>query len=155
MTKLNCWILLTAIFCVINGCDQMESPSEEPPLTSQEFWNCHQDANWDAASLRDALLGDWNWVYSVNYWAPTQGRRTDSTRTVIQLRADSTLHVRVAGELQQASRWDLLVIDDPLYGLEVEPANSLTYGRILLCNDFLQFNDSYIDGVDNYFERVR
>jgi len=45
--------------------------------------------------------------------------------------------------------------DGELYGLELDSSiTTLLYGRILTCGEILEFNNSYIDGSDNYFKRI-
>ena len=64
------------------------------------------------------------------------------------------ISVFVNGELEQESIWSIGIKDVELFGISAEPYVANTFGRILFAEDIILFNGSYIDGADNYFERI-
>lgn len=148
----NLLLVLTLIFFCISC--RKEDISERP-MSQNDIWNCYNNLEWTDVKVKDALIGKWKWIYSESYWAPNKGRNTEKENTVIEFFSDSTLQILENGELLGTTNWTVNPKDGELYGLELDSTiTSLLYGRILICGEILEFNDSYIDGSDNYFNKV-
>lgn len=94
----------------------------------------------------------WKWTYSENFWAPDKGRNTENENTVIEFFNDSIIQISVNRKLIGVTNWIIKPKDGELYGLELDTTiTTLLYGRILICGETLESNNSYIDGSDNYF----
>ena len=102
-------------------------------------------------SLREELIGRWRWVYAVNYWAPDEGRNTENEELQVHLEDDSTLTVIRRGGVEQTTTWTVVLRDASLFGIDTDIFVGNLRGRILLCDNLVEFNNSYIDGSDNYF----
>lgn len=126
---------------------------ETPPINQAEMWDCHHKTEWDSLKTKERLIGTWDWEYIGCYWN-TEDANDDSFKGMtIEFKSDSTLIVRENGQMTQTSRWVVVDEDADLYSIEVDPTVIQLYGRILFCEKIVEFNDSYIDGCDNYFKR--
>ncbi len=135
------------------SCDKEEIP--ERPMTQTEIWNCYNDLEWSDVTIKDALIGKWKWTYSENFWAPDEGRNTENENTIIEFLNDSSLQFSQNGELIGMTNWTVKPKDGELYGLELDSTiTTLLYGRILICGETMECNNSYIDGSDNYFKKI-
>ncbi len=144
-------ILALAFFCV--SCHKEEI--SDRPMSQKNMWNCYKNSEWSAGKIRDVLIGKWQWAYTESYGAPGKGRKTEKENTVIEFFKNSGLQVSVNGKLIGSTNWTIKHEDGELYGLELDSTiTTLLYGRILICGDMLEFNNSYIDGSDNYFKKI-
>lgn len=128
-----------------------------PPFDPSSMWNAHQEKEWDSVAVARQLQGQWKWVY--NYCCPEgakqKGSNTEGEGLYIRFYEDSRLEVYKNDKLIQESSWSLYLKDgENLYGLKLEPAVSQLYGRILFKKDYVLFNNSYIDGEDNFFVKT-
>lgn len=145
-------LIFTSMFLILS-CDK-EDVSQRP-MSQTEIWDCYNDLEWKDIKIRNELIGRWKWIYSENYWAPDKGWNTENENTLIEFLNDSTLNIIVNGELENTTKWIVTPKDGELYGLELDSAiSTLFYGRILICGETVEFNNSYIDGSDNYFKRI-
>lgn len=152
MKIISFWVILLLGLTALS-CDSDGEEIEFPPLSQGEIWDCYQKREWNEQTIKDELIGQWRWIYSVSYWAPDDGRNTESENTLIRFSGDSTLNVVIDGSSQSSIRWSVVQRDGDLFGVDTENTVAQLYGRILLCDNLLEFNNSYIDGSDNYFER--
>ncbi|MCF8363371.1 MAG: hypothetical protein K9G70_12195 [Prolixibacteraceae bacterium] len=142
--------ILIIFFCI--SCDKEEISNRS--MSQVDIWNCYKDSEWSDTKVKDALIGKWKWIYSENFWAPDEGWNTENENTVIEFLNDSSLQIYVNEELIGTTNWTVKSQDGELYGLELDSTiTTLLYGRILICRETLEFNNSYIDGSDNYFKR--
>lgn len=124
-------------------------------MSQTEIWNCYQDSEWSVVKVKDALIGEWKWIYSENFWAPNEGLNTEDKNTIIEFLNDSSVQIYVNGNLTGTTNWTVKPKDGELFGLELDSTiTTLLYGRILICGETLEFNNSYIDGSDNYFQKI-
>lgn len=147
-------LLISILFIVMFGaCQEKEDPFSMPDMN--ELWTCNEAENWDEQTLQEALIGEWKWMKSVNPWFPDAPNPADSMTVVIAFHADGNMQFIEEGNTEFTTGWDLVVEDWSLLGVQLDTiATDLLYGRILLCNDILLFNNSYIDGADNYFKKI-
>ena len=137
----------------ILSCEKEDVPKR--PISQTDIWNCYNDSEWSELRVRNQLIGKWKWIYSENFWAPDEGWNTESENTLIEFSNDSTLGIIVNGNLENTTKWMVTHKDGDLYGLEMDSTiTTLLYGRILVCGEILIFNNSYIDGSDNYFKKI-
>jgi len=152
MEKIFNGIIVLFVFTIIS-CDKEDI--SQRPMSQTNIWNCYNDSEWTNLKIRDELIGSWKWIYSESYLAQDKGRNTENENTLIEFFNDSTLNVIVDGELKNTTKWIVTSKDGDLYGLKLDSSvTSLLYGRILICGEIVEFNNSYIDGSDNYFERI-
>jgi hypothetical protein len=109
--------------------------------------------SWDSLTTHNALIGEWEWEYISCYWNPDGGNDSDHKGLTIEFKSDQSLIVTEKGEVTQTSSWEVGDGDLDLYEIYVDPSVIQLHGRILICDEWLEFNDSYIDGCDNYFRK--
>ncbi|MBC6993508.1 hypothetical protein QWY85_16225 [Neolewinella lacunae] len=127
--------------------------ADKAPISAADMWGCHRAVTWDSLSVKEALTGEWKWEYIGCYWNYEDANYDEFAGLTIEFNADSTLEVRENGVLTQTSNWEVVIRDGDLFGIDVDPRVHQLYGRILLCNDRVKFDHSYIDGCDNFFKR--
>ena len=142
------FIMLFVISFFLLACNK----DKKPPVSQQEMWDCHNEMNWDSVKTKNSLLGEWEWEYIYCYWYPEEANYDEYKGLVIEFKPDNTLHVKENGQITQTSKWKV-VKSGSLFNIDVEPRVSHLYGMILFCDDRVEFNNSYIDGCDNYFKR--
>ena len=124
-------------------------------LTQQEIWDCHHNENWDSNSTFDYLIGEWQWIYAENNWHPDNGLETQSANYFIKFNRDSSLIIRKNDKQFGSTRWELEFNEtELLYQFKLDSQITNLYGRILICNNIMECNHSYIDGSDNYFLKI-
>ena len=143
------YLLLAFFLLLLISCKK-----EEPISYNQtDMWNCHHEGTWNAASTRIVLLGEWELEYVI---CGGRGGITGGEPQVdltIEFKSDNTLTVTLNRTITQTASWKVVEGDADLYELDVEPFVSEIHGRILFCGSTVEFNDSYLDGCDNYFSR--
>ncbi len=145
-------LMLISMFSILS-CDKEEV--SQSPMSQTDIWNCYNNSAWSELKINNELIGRWKWVYSENFWAPDKGRNTENENTLIEFLNDSTLKIIINGKLENTTNWIVSPKDEKLYGLELDSAiTTLLLGRILICRKTLEFNNSYIDGSDNFFRKV-
>ena len=117
------------------------------------MYECHQQTNWDSLTTQNELIGEWEWEYITCFETPDNANDSDFKGLTIEFKSDQSLVVRENGKITQTSSWKVVDGDVAYYALEVDPYVILLYGRMLFCDDLLEFNHSYIDGCDNYFRK--
>lgn len=145
-------LMFTSVFFILS-CDKENTP--QAPISQTDIWGCYNESKWTELRISNELIGKWKWVYSVNYWTPDEGWNTESENTLIEFSNDSTLNIIVNGEPESTTKWMITPKDGELYGLALDSSiTTLLHGRILICGQIVEFNNSYIDGSDNYFKRI-
>ena len=60
------------------------------------------------------------------------------------------------GSLDNGVQIFVITEDGKFYGMKLDShVTQLLYGRIFICDELVEFNDSYIDGCDNYFKKIQ
>ncbi len=143
------FILLWAITFVLVACNK----DENSPISQGDMWDCHHKTAWNLLKTKNALIGKWEWVYTGCFWSPENANGDEFKGLTIEFKPNNTLEVKENGQTIQTSTWKVVDGDADLFALDVTPNVNQLYGRILFCDERVEFNDSYIDGCDNYFER--
>ncbi|MES2647752.1 MAG: hypothetical protein V4717_12795 [Bacteroidota bacterium] len=148
------WILI--IPAIQLACSNEKNPivkQEPPPVTLPNMLECHRTTTWDSLSVDNKLIGKWQWEYIQCYWSPEKGNSKDFKGLSVTFKADNTLEVKVNEVTTQTATWEVVKLNDGNYSLKMNPLVLQLPGRILFCTDRVLFNDSYVDGCDNYFKR--
>ena len=147
-------ILILTLITSILSCNKEDAAQKH--MSQTEIWECYNNTQWSEVKIKKELIGKWKWVYTENYWNPDKGRNTENENTLLELLSDSTLNVIVNGKLEHTTQWIVSHRDGTLFGLELDSSiTTLVLGRILICKDNVLFNNSYIDGSDNYFIKIK
>ena len=116
----------------------------------QRLWDCNTSQHFDPAKLAAKLAGSWKWT---SCSSGTDSR--PANKNVIVTFTSGKFSVTENSTVITRGNWHLKKIDQEILGLDMDTASTYLYGRILLCEDQLLFNDSYIDGGDYYFTRIK
>jgi len=143
-------VLILVISNILFSCNK----DENPPILQGEMWDCHHERTWDSLKTKNTLIGKWEWEYVGCFWSPEDDNENEFKGLTIEFKSDNTLDVKESGNIIQTSNWKVVSGDADLFALDVDPIVTQLYGRILFCGQRLEFNDSYIDGCDNYFKRI-
>lgn len=148
--KTSIIVVLISLNFLLPSCEKLNFSKE--PMSPKEASDCHKQFEWNRPMVRDALTGKWMWIYSKSYF----GREMQSKdqNVFVEFLSDSTLVVTGKGTQAQMAHWQVVPADGGLYELDLDPSISLFYGRIYFCNDLVKFNFSYLDGTDNFFQKV-
>lgn len=143
---------LLGLLILTNSCNN--SDAIEPDLPN--FLAEHHKIEWDSTSTANNLLGTWRLTY--RYCCPESSmegttKNVENENFEISISPEK-IYVFIDGELQQESTWSIGIKDVERFGISTAPYVAHTFGRILFAEDRMLFNGSYIDGPDNYFERI-
>ena len=141
------WILLG---CCLNAC---QDRSAFPPVGPVALNDCYHKSVWDEESMRDALVGRWEWKYISGVWDSEIDHYGFYDGLVIEFRSDSTLTVFEKDTIIQNSTWHVVGYDSYDYILEVDPYLSSLQGYVTICDDWVVFNNSATDLYINYFRK--
>lgn len=140
------------IFLMIS-CTKKETAQR--PMSQTDIVNCYQDMEWSRLGIRNTLIGNWRWIYNESYWSYGEGTNTENKNTLIELSNDSILTVFVDGEPKNTTRWTIEKNSGNSFFVELDSfVTTLLVGRILICGDIVEFNNSFVDGDDNYFQKI-
>ncbi len=149
---------IVAVLFLFPACDQQVDPLSklQIPPDGQMLRDCHDQKMWSAQSLRAALVGEWRWYYSANDFSGSfyPPRNTLDLNTVVVFGADTSYNVMEAGEVTHTTQWSLEEVQPGFFNADTETFKSPSLGFVILCDDLVEFSESYIDGDDNYFVRI-
>ncbi|WP_235294879.1 hypothetical protein [Portibacter lacus] len=145
-----CFLLTTII--LLMACDRVLITP--PPVSQSDMWNCHSETKWDSLSTKENLIGVWEQEFVSCFWFPEKATYVESGALTVEFKSDNTLVVKENGEPRQTSIWKMVNIEIGLFYLEHDPPVRELNGRILFCDDRVEFNASYRDLCDNYFLRI-
>lgn len=148
------WTICCVLFiaAAMLKCEQKTAERRHPEL--QQLWECYNQSEWTADSLNTQLTGQWKWFYVESPWV-AEGLFTEEENFVVEFSGDSTLYVLADGHVQDTVHYSLEPENGGNYKLSLHHGVQHLYGFIVLCEDVLVFNDSYRDGTDDYFYRVK
>jgi hypothetical protein len=131
------------------------SKTVNPPVDHSDLLECYQKENWDTLKMSNALLGEWKWEYVSCFWFPEEANAEDSKGLTVEFKSDHTLLVKQNGVTTQTSAWIIRKGSDTFYELEVSPFVAQLRGQIISCAPWLEFYDSYVDGCDHFYSKVK
>jgi hypothetical protein len=120
-----------------------------------DFSEC--DDSWSMLNHETEMLGTWEWQLLVCCPESTEGMKKDSksySGTKITFYDDGTGKKEDKSGIEDFS-WSLKAVDTNFFGIDSDPLITLIYGRLFICNDNLWANDSYRDGADKYFKKIK
>lgn len=141
--------LIFTISLLLLACNK----EKKPPISQGDIWDCHHEMTWDSLNTKEALIGKWKWEHISCFWNPEDANNEEFQGMTIEFKSDNTLDVKENGQITQTSNWKIVNGDIDLFAIDVTPSVNQLYGRILFCEEKVKFNNSYIDGCDNYFRR--
>ena len=154
MKRIKSILLLLFLGIIINSCSKEKIP--ERPMSQNDIWACYNNSEWNKLKIREKLIGSWKWIYTECFWFPENAKNTENENVQIDFLSDSTLNVIVDGKRMSSTKWTVITEDGKFYGMKLDShVTQLLYGRIFICDELVEFNDSYIDGCDNYFKKIQ
>ena len=122
-----------------------------------DFSECISSGSLEKSILETEILGTWEWQFMVCCPESTEGMKRD-----LNLHGGTkiTLYDDGKGKKEDKSgiidfSWKLKTVDFNYYGFDTDPRIFSISGRLFICNDQLFANDSYRDGADNYFKKIK
>lgn len=147
-------ILSSILFTFIISCNTDEN-SANPLYDITEMWEAHHSSQWDSLSTANQLIGVWKLIYyDCEICNDPNEQQKAGENLIVKFYPDGTLELFQDDALKQQSTWFVKIKDVALYGLVVDPPLPQLYGRILFNEDKVLFNNSYIDGGDNFFTKI-
>jgi len=145
--------LMLALGLLAGAC-RPENPFPIPP-DFDEILVCHEQENGDSLSLRQAMVGQWDW-----YYLRCEGEPDDfpsgTGGTYLDIKADSMgLWPENSLDPIIVSAWNLERRNASLFVLRTEPllAAPDLDAQVLVCGEWLVFNRSYRDLCDIYYRK--
>ncbi len=123
-------------------------------LDIPDMWECHQALNPDSASISKGIIGAWTWK-TQQYFLTEKFTKPADKRIKVTFRADRTYTVEEESTIITQGTWGLKQEDRTAWGLDLSARSTYLYGRILLCKNKVVFHNSYMDGSNHLFTRVR
>lgn len=143
------FVLGTILFILI-ACEEARLRKEYNIL---DFSTDHSSQSWDSTSTANQLIGSWKWVYYECCVEGTLGAEDKTDEEFIVKINRTKIQVYQKDELVKSTDWFLEIEDGNFYGINTQSDISQISGRILFSGDRILFQNSYIDGADNYFIR--
>ena len=141
-------ILFLVILSTLLACNK----NENPLINQANMWDCHHKTTWDSLKIKKTLIGEWTWEYFTCSEEPDTNK-TEFKGLTIEFRPDNTLDMKKNGQTTQTSNWKVVDGDADLFAINVAPSVFQLHGQILFCCGRVEFNNSNLDGCDNYFKR--
>ncbi len=154
-------LLLPLLFStLLFSCNKKESApkdieKENLDIRIKALWDCNLATASDSGVTASKLMGSWRLETSIGGWT---GDITHPDKEIaVIFRPDHTLTLKTDGRVVLESSWKLKREDATLWGLQLD--STVDYagylgGRILVCDNDLMFNKSYLDGSDHLFSKV-
>ena len=137
------------LFLLSQSCKKGDENSSE--INMQALYKCNDSQNFDSSNLAAKLIGTWKLKKISCFWS---GATSNPDKNVIVTFTNTgTFTVSENSIINTQGNWRLKIVDSGIHGLDLDTPSIYLYGRILLCENQVVFNDSYIDGCDNLFER--
>ncbi len=151
MKKIFFLIFATSLIWLNESCKKDNADSDSVKIDMKGLWECNEDQNYDSTKLAAKLVGNWQWFIYSCYWSGTTNKADKDVR--VTFTSYGTFWVKENSVIVTQGSWALKDEDSGILGLQLDTPSQYLYGRILLCDDQLLFNHSYIDGCDNFFVR--
>ena len=116
------------------------------------YWQCNQSQNLDTTAISLKLFGSWKWSKQVCGDGAGEVKNADKNIKVT-FRTDRTFSVEENAISLTQGTWKLIKVDGNSWGLDMSSPSEYLYGRILFCSNEILFNERYIDGCDNLFNK--
>ena len=143
--------LIITTFLMLTFIAHSCSKKKEVQTDMKQIWDCNASQNFDSTKLAGKLIGSWKLTRS---WSESAGTINASNNIKVTFDNSGAFAILEDSSLLSNGTWKLKIKDSNLYGLELDQPSMYLYGRILLCDNQVMFNQSYIDGIDYLFTRT-
>lgn len=117
----------------------------------QQIGDCHYAQNDDSTKLTDKLIGNWQWTY---HYSELQGTTKADKDVKLTFTASGTFSVTENSIVITDGNWKIKYAENNGFKLDLSHSSRYLHGIILLCDNEVLFNSSYVDGNDYLFERI-
>lgn len=116
----------------------------------QDFVECSEAQNLDSTAISARLTGSWTWKkqYNLN----TNKFKDADKKIKVTFDVNSAFTVTENSNVIMRGTWNLVNYGS-YYGLYTNEYSQYLGGAVYFCNSQLLFVESYLDGVDNLFEK--
>ncbi len=115
------------------------------PLIETDFYECHDNQQWDSAKVHNVLIGRRVWG-SVK--CPVSGGNSwKENNYQLVFMGNSKLNVYKNNTLEEEAVWSIKGADNRFY-LNTSPFVENAYGIVFLCENKLALVNSWVDGCD-------
>ncbi len=142
------WVLIVALSYLFFSCQ--DKKEKLPP----DFWSCHKALNPDSSKTHQLLLGKWRWNLINCPFGKLQQDSEIYNGLVVEFRASDSLIVLQNDTITQIGTWKLRPTSDGLFVIQSNPSVEQLAGRLLICGNQIEFNESGTDICDNFFTKV-
>lgn len=139
--------------CLKNNNNEVIVQSQKPPIAIDSMLRCYNKSGWDSTSIRNTLIGKWQWEFIRCFWHPEKANSEDFKTLAIEFKTNDSLTVYMGNQVTQTASWGVTKQFDGFYNLSVSTFIPQLPGNILLCGNRVVFYDSYVDGCDNFFKK--
>jgi hypothetical protein len=116
----------------------------------QAFVECSMAQNLDSTAISAKLIGSWTWKKQS---IPNTNKFKNADKNIkVTFNMDSTFSVTENSNVLLQSTWKLFNYGI-YYGLRTNQSSKYLGGAVYFCDSQLLFVESYVDGVDNLFEK--
>ena len=144
----NIRVLLFTVGCIL--CITACEVSPKPPYEIGDMVDCHQEQEWDQSKVFDKLIGRWDWHFVSCYASPNLANEDASRGLSIEFKLDSTVHIYLDNVFDNFDHWAFEGSRNAISS----PILDELYGTIFFCEEWVVFENSYVDVCDNYFRRA-
>ena len=142
--------LILTISLLFLGCKKKEDSSS----SQYNYLQCHQKVSWDSLKIKETLLGEWLWEFSICTWPGCKIDKETNKGISVIFKTNNSLEVKENGRIIRTSQWKVVKQTDQEYYIDTEPFESMLYGGILFCDKKLAFNASGTDIGCEYFKKM-
>lgn len=147
MKKILIAITFLVFLSLTNSCKKDPSTF----VNAAQLWDCNKTQEFDSTKLANKLIGSWQWSQS----STELGSKRADKNIKVTFSTTGTFSTTENSNVITQGHWRLKVVDSNILGLLMDNPSEYLHGRILLCDNQVLFNNSYIDGSDNLFIRAK
>lgn len=143
-------IIIIPIFCFL-----MQSCTyHKMEINWAKYNDCDKNLNADTTAMANKLVGKWLLKAYFCFWTPG-GTHYPETRVVAEFTSDRKFTVTENGSVISQGKWCFGLNYYKHWYLANDGQCTYFVGLIEICDNHLVFWDSYRDGCDNLFERIK
>lgn len=142
--------LFAYVLLLLTSCEK----GEKSIINQSSLWDCYHEQVWDSLQIENSLLGQWDWVNNSCGGFPNNMSTSEFAGIRVVFKEGNILELIQDSVIIQTSDWHVVDGDAHLFELDLNPNIYQLNGRILICAQEVLFNQSYIDGCDNYFQKM-
>ena len=123
---------------------------DPPPDPMPSLYDCHMGTIWNDSLTQSNLLGDWMMTKIYNPWLGLM----PAENVMLSFIDDSTLVV-TQDTIITNQRYHLELIDSNIYSIVTDSFNMYTNGRLMFCADSMECSNSFVDGLDYFYLKIK